>query len=1468
MYPAVEAALGFMRPRLPVTALCDLPGFLETRGCEISIANAANIRHIATIAHSIKIFFLLNYDDLRSKAQSFVKSIQQLQQLFGGLDGLNSNMGSVLIGITRAGHQSLKKIAPFVVQEAAKHGWVVGVEQVILVDPLDAHEECTNAGEIMDLVAQLEPICHEHAGTMFTTTLTAEDNLFIRTIADKTKVNADKYWEQRNFKGIAKEFRVISALKDIHHAAIVQLQHDLQLQVKSLVEKTVESVLLIAISNTVVERMKVFELMRILKESIQFEQFLDDESTPRNSVPGPAGFITKSFYAAKQQVEQHERVLQQETNDRVAHEWSLLSTYLSDMLLNGELEPNEQQGLASLVRLVEPAAASHASEAKVEEDEESETKVEEDDEFFDAVENGESKNSENEKVGGADSARHRLASFLAEIKGVVAAPRLEVIERIQALSAAMEAETALRAKKYYCGDLVPLSQLQNQISKKYFGLLEAVVSHAAIAQARLELATALELLKAASEGVIDKNYEFYALNQLRPNQIGLLSMNGFDPTAVGSVQKGLSSLRARLSKREFVEHLDEVKSVLLGIHEVATQKYKVRRLERLIAHIKSVNVQVVAPEMTLQLNKWFAQLHEIDPATHRHMCVTMEERFIKRPLSGLNEQTEQVIGALDLRDLEQGTKVLCARSTRSSDSTGVGGRGNMSVSQLRALITSSGHPKGYADCSEKSELQQRAREALELTDGGLGSKSSEDNGSSVQKKITWLIRAGFDRKLIEWVFRPGFENVFAGFNSSQILAHRAAFESLVIGVTKREHQECLTKSLRKEILQLLQPKPGEKTSPAAVHSRKVRELFGALKAYTNEDGDEVQKEVERLVVRDSITALNKELGTAVKALDMSKAKASYERFESHGFASSNPGRDLSACVQMLHDLKLTCRHVDSICVGAVLLSEKARSDGSSPDVEEDFDEDAESSAGIITAAAIAEVDAFIDLVAVAVERRYFETIMSDISVACNKRALYNILDELPHWLTTLQAKDGAQYKLACTQIVDGLTEQLNQADTLLVSQDYNKLFALQSSVHGIQKNLVSHDEIFKHLEKSAERFAASVDSHTAELLVAAHKEFDRNELANREFFAVENVGAAAHAFKEMENKGYQKGSQLKRELVKKFRERWDTTAKTLVGDAKKGGDRNKLSARTAQLVVKNQLLAQKMGDEAYFKSKVKGIFAQIDQELMYFVGESMQELGRTNAQSEQGDAAMQIIGEFKEFKQIDISLFNQKAGSVKFETSLARLRTHPSGSCDNVALEAGYAFYKARYEEFINDIVAEAKAGSSGGGGSSEGRWITGQTKLIQGLVKKLSGKVSRGNWSALSEHRVETCSLLAAICAVWTYISSASQFKKGDSATLLQPHGAQILTVMRLLGLGSTKLTGMGSMNHLAQVSTGEGKSISLGFLAAMFALFGVSVHVVCFSPYLSQRDHNAFKGLFAELNVENEISYVVSQHLERPSI
>jgi preprotein translocase subunit SecA len=77
------------------------------------------------------------------------------------------------------------------------------------------------------------------------------------------------------------------------------------------------------------------------------------------------------------------------------------------------------------------------------------------------------------------------------------------------------------------------------------------------------------------------------------------------------------------------------------------------------------------------------------------------------------------------------------------------------------------------------------------------------------------------------------------------------------------------------------------------------------------------------------------------------------------------------------------------------------------------------------------------------------------------------------------------------------------------------------------------------------------------------------------------------------------------------------------------------------------------------------------------------------------------------------------------------------------------------------------------------------------------------------------------------------------------------------MLGLGNENRDDVSFSNHMVQIKTGEGKSITLGVLSATLALLGVDVYCACYSQYLSKRDEADFKTLFCELEVENNINY-----------
>lgn len=106
------------------------------------------------------------------------------------------------------------------------------------------------------------------------------------------------------------------------------------------------------------------------------------------------------------------------------------------------------------------------------------------------------------------------------------------------------------------------------------------------------------------------------------------------------------------------------------------------------------------------------------------------------------------------------------------------------------------------------------------------------------------------------------------------------------------------------------------------------------------------------------------------------------------------------------------------------------------------------------------------------------------------------------------------------------------------------------------------------------------------------------------------------------------------------------------------------------------------------------------------------------------------------------------------------------------------------------------------------------------------------------------------------------SEVKMGDAHRfLLQPHAAQVISILRLLGFDSDVNRAMALRdlvtNHLVQIRTGEGKSITLAISAILFALSGYDVSVACYSEYLSVRDHSDFKAMFSEFKVQEKIHY-----------
>ncbi|XP_038115093.1 uncharacterized protein LOC6047142 [Culex quinquefasciatus] len=110
---------------------------------------------------------------------------------------------------------------------------------------------------------------------------------------------------------------------------------------------------------------------------------------------------------------------------------------------------------------------------------------------------------------------------------------------------------------------------------------------------------------------------------------------------------------------------------------------------------------------------------------------------------------------------------------------------------------------------------------------------------------------------------------------------------------------------------------------------------------------------------------------------------------------------------------------------------------------------------------------------------------------------------------------------------------------------------------------------------------------------------------------------------------------------------------------------------------------------------------------------------------------------------------------------------------------------------------------------------------------------------------------LLAGLSAVWSLHVSKDVASSGQ---YLKPHCVQILCVSRLL---STEKVTPGVRKHLAQVLTGQGKSLVLALVAAILALCGHSVQVMCYSKYLATRDEKDFEEFYNYFDIRRNITY-----------
>ena len=251
-----------------------------------------------------------------------------------------------------------------------------------------------------------------------------------------------------------------------------------------------------------------------------------------------------------------------------------------------------------------------------------------------------------------------------------------------------------------------------------------------------------------------------------------------------------------------------------------------------------------------------------------------------------------------------------------------------------------------------------------------------------------------------------------------------------------------------------------------------------------------------------------------------------------------------------------------------------------------------------------------------------------------------------------------------------------------------------------------------------------------------------------------------------------------------------------------------------------------------------------------------------NLDSDLSGTGSNITSEYKQFKAEKNKQFYTKTQSRDINTILKELKEEGLNSTLNIDnIHKEYKIYLGSFDNALNNHEKKYEH--------------------LVSQIKKFTKKLVSNNqtWNKYINNNISK--ILGQVCAVWTLKdlkdykrqrNNKKKSKQNDKQYARKPHPAQIVAIMRLLGadISYSKSFSLISLkrnnvdknqkyifSNLAQISTGNGKSVIIGITSTILALLGYEVSCACYSSYLSKRDHDSFASFFDLFDVKKYIKY-----------
>jgi hypothetical protein len=267
-------------PGEPSSAYCDCPGFSDTRGAEINIANAINIRKILQQATGVKAVFLASYYGLFDERGSSIRNVETMcRKMFGSVDSLKRYQNSVLLGITKAplcegGEPLTTDTVRELLTGANSDIATILANRIFLFDPLDRTEDNPHFWSIPRCrteIARLEHIPQQLAKNLFQTTLTDGDQVHLLTTVRRLRPKMVNAITQGDVTALGQHWQLLQRLRVVEHPEVDQL---------------IEGGVLPTLKNEVLKRIDSFKYYANAHDFALAENQLDFLTTLQDAIPG------------------------------------------------------------------------------------------------------------------------------------------------------------------------------------------------------------------------------------------------------------------------------------------------------------------------------------------------------------------------------------------------------------------------------------------------------------------------------------------------------------------------------------------------------------------------------------------------------------------------------------------------------------------------------------------------------------------------------------------------------------------------------------------------------------------------------------------------------------------------------------------------------------------------------------------------------------------------------------------------------------------------------------------------------------------------------------------------------------------------------------------------------------------------------------------------------------------------------